>query len=288
MPPGFGFFAYAPPSSTRGSCERLVKILERANSLSGSIHGVILPESALTSEQHQEFRLKVKDRGAFLICGIGEGPSRGEKCGKNYLAFDVPSRGFLAELTQGKHHRWLLSEGQIKQYGLGSQIASTGLWWEHISVGHRSLAFASLRPFLTISALICEDLARQDPVAELLRAVGPNLVVALLMDGPQLSSRWPARYATVLAEDPGASVLTLTSIGMALMCVPEGCSPSRVIALWKDARGGLQEITLPLGAEAVALRLKVEYREEWSADGRGDGGSSANLTYMSVDPVTGT
>jgi 5-methylcytosine-specific restriction enzyme A len=49
-----------------------------------------------------------------------------------------------------------------------------------------------------------------------MRSVGPNLVVALLMDGPQLTARWPARYASVLADDPGSSVLTLTSLGMCL------------------------------------------------------------------------
>jgi hypothetical protein len=31
-------------------------------------------------------------------------------------------------------------------------------------------------------ALICEDLARPDPVAEIVRTVGPNLVIALLME----------------------------------------------------------------------------------------------------------
>ena len=47
------------------------------------------------------------------------------------------------------------------------------------------------------AVLICEDLARQEPAAELIRAVGSNLVIALLMDGPQLNNRWPARYAAV-------------------------------------------------------------------------------------------
>jgi hypothetical protein len=47
-----------------------------------------------------------------------------------------------------------------------------------------------------------------------MNAIGPNLVIALLMDGPQLENRWPARYATVLAEDPGSAVLTVTSLGM--------------------------------------------------------------------------
>jgi len=52
-----------------------------------------------------------------------------------------------------------------------------------------------------LTVLICEDLARLDPVNDLVRAVGPNLVMSLLMDGPQLTTRWPARYATVLADD---------------------------------------------------------------------------------------
>ena len=68
----------------------------------------------------------------------------------------------------------------------------------------RLLYFVTLNR-MTWSVLICEDLARQDPAADLIRAVGPNLVIALLMDGPQLNGRWPARYASVLAEDPGSS-----------------------------------------------------------------------------------
>lgn len=39
------------------------------------------------------------------------------------------------------------------------------------------------------------------PVAGLLRSVSPNLIVALLMDGPQPKKRWPNRYASVLADD---------------------------------------------------------------------------------------
>jgi hypothetical protein len=34
-------------------------------------------------------------------------------------------------------------------------------------------------PHNTWSVLICEDLARQDPAADLIRAVGPNLLIAL-------------------------------------------------------------------------------------------------------------
>jgi hypothetical protein len=58
-----------------------------------------------------------------------------------------------------------------------------------------------------------EDLARPDPVGDLVRSVGPNLVIALLMDGPQLRARWSGRYAMSLADDPGSFVLSVTSLG---------------------------------------------------------------------------
>ena len=63
-----------------------------------------------------------------------------------------------------------------------------------------------IRETATLSVLICEDLARYDPVLTVMNAIGPNLVIALLMDGPQLERRWCGRYATALADDPGSSV----------------------------------------------------------------------------------
>jgi len=169
-----------------------------------------------------------------------------------------------------------LDENQIRQYGLSTNLDPKTAWWEYIALEPRALAFVSMRPWLTISALICEDLARQDPVGELIRAVGPNLVIALLMDAPQLASRWPARYATVLADDPGSSVLTVTSLGMAALSRPLNVqSRPRVIALWKDARTGVPvEIELPDRASAAVLNLTMEQIEEYSADGRSDEGAT--------------
>ncbi|HEX5887886.1 MAG TPA: hypothetical protein VFY61_04250, partial [Pyrinomonadaceae bacterium] len=135
---------------------------------------------------------------------------------------------------------------------------------------------------------ICEDLARQDPIAELVRAVGPNLVIALLMDGPQLPSRWPARYATVLADDPGSSVLTLTSIGMAeLSRPPSVATGSRAIALWKDAKTG-QAITidLPKDKQGAVLSLSRVFVKEYAADGRDDGGATGYPTLTGVHYVS--
>ncbi len=50
------------------------------------------------------------------------------------------------------------------------------------------------------------------PLRTVIRSVGPNLVIVLLMDGPQLVRRWPGKYATVLSDDPGSAVLTVTSL----------------------------------------------------------------------------
>src|SRR5262249_45637220 len=118
-------------------------------------------------------------------------------------------------LIQSKHHRWCLDREQIVSYQLGGRLPASRNCWENIELLPRLLHFVTLGHWMTWSVLICEDLARQDPAADLIRAVGPNLLIALLMDGPQLSGRWPSRYASVLAEDPGCSVLTLTSLGMA-------------------------------------------------------------------------
>ena len=62
----------------------------------------------------------------------------------------------------------------------------------------------------TQASLVCEDLAQNDDVAQLIRSVGPTVVICVLLDGPQLTSRWAARYASVLADDPGSAVLTLS------------------------------------------------------------------------------
>jgi hypothetical protein len=137
--------------------------------------------------------------------------------------------------------------------------------------------------------LICEDLARPDPAGETLRAVGPNLVVALLSDGPQLTSRWPARYAGVLADDPGSSVLTLTSRGMAGLSQPRAgtSNRNRVVALWRDSKTGGRELEIPDWASGLLLNITVEFGEEWTADGRGDARSSAYPILSGCHPVAG-
>ena len=195
----------------------------------------------------------------------------------------------LQEVAQKKHHPWRLDEPQVVQYGLGGVLAPSRKWWEYTDLADRNLDFVAMTEDLVMCALVCEDLARPDPVANMVRAVGPNLLIALLMDGPQTKERWAARYATVLADDPGCSVLSLTSLAMSQLSRPQaGPSRSGVVALWRDRIKGTTEIELPQGSDALAISLSTHYDEEFTADGRGDQGSAAVPTLSGVHPINGT
>jgi hypothetical protein len=218
----------------------------------------------------------------------GEGrAATSRRPGLNQAVVALPlGRRLAVAYDQPKHHRWRVDDAQIQQYGLGGQLDPARDWWEHIDIEKRELQFFSLNSWLNFCVLICEDLARQDPVGELLRAVGPNLVIALLMDGPQLEHRWPAKYATVLAEDPGSSVLTLTSLGMARLSRPPKKPESRIVGLWKDASGPAVEIDLPKEAAGAVLCITRQMREEHTADGRSDRGQSGYLRMHGVHYVS--
>ncbi len=275
MPDQFGFFTYSPDAKSRMT-RRLSGLLSKGRALVGNIDGIVLPELALTEGEFERASRSILPEGTFLISGVSSPSLKPDSPGKNSLFLDLPVAGMRSRIRQEKHHRWKLDKSQISQYGLGNSLDPQVSWWEHIPMEARTLAFIAMRPWLTIAALICEDLARQDPMADLVRSVGPNLVLALLMDAPQTVARWPARYATVLADDPGSSVLTVTSAGMAKLSRPPNCElKPRVVALWKDARTRTpREIEMPEGASAVVLNLTEERISEFTADGRDDDGAS--------------
>ena len=93
-----------------------------------------------------------------------------------------------------------------------------------VEVPRYALQFLELGDGITIVFLVCEDLAQIDNVAEVVRSVGPTVIYTPLLNGPQLSSRWAARYASVFADDPGSAVGTLTSYGT------EWCSAPALMA----------------------------------------------------------
>lgn len=281
MPNEFGFFSYSPQlppdedldAHLEEFVNKIEALYDEAKAMLGRVDGIVFPELALVPEQFEALRKQEFTRRAFLVSGIAGAAEEENGCNKNELYCDIPN---TKRVVQSKHHRWKLDKGQIEQYGLGGLLSPERSWWEYIDVDNRKLKFVSLLPWLVLSVVICEDLARPDPVGDLLRAVGPNLVIALLMDGPQIKERWSARYATTLAEDPGCSVLSLTSIGMSKLSRPSsGANRNRIIGLWKDAHSSSPvEIELPEGCGGVVLSMSVRWMEEWTADGREDKGST--------------
>jgi hypothetical protein len=175
----FGFFSFSHAHESGDVTKLVSSVYAKAVDTMGRIDGVILPELALTTEQYESISKNVLSKNSFLISGVGSSSVRGKAPGKNYIRVDFPR---LPPITQSKHHRWKLDRNQISQYGLGTRLDPEKMWWEHIEIGNRELVFLSISEWLVTSVLLCEDLARPDPVGDLVRAVGPNLVIALLMD----------------------------------------------------------------------------------------------------------
>lgn len=268
MPGCYGYFSYELSYDSRGfMLDEAVKAIEAAKERVGRVDAVIFPELALRGDDYLELCTQTD---TMIIAGVGT-PPQGTKLATNSAAVAIPTGDMTLSWKQSKHHRWRLDEGQIQQYSFEDKFDPKKYWWEHIELSERSLHFLTLNNGVTMAVLICEDLARLDPVSELVMTVGPTFVVALLMDGPQLSMRWPGRYATVLADDPGSSVLSVTSLAMARAYRSKNFPASSVFALWKEAFAAPRQIEMKTpGAVGVVLRLETERKEEWTADGRRD------------------
>jgi hypothetical protein len=276
----YGFYEFVPEEPF--DLDEVVPLVARAHRHVGDIDLLVLPEGALDETEVPTLQRLLVDAGVpYLIAGVRQSPRQNGGFGGNYAHFGA---GDWQAPSQHKHHRWCLDAGQVHQYHLGSALDPRLHWWEAIGVPRRSLTFVTVSQQLTICPLVCEDLARPDPVTDVIRSIAPTLVVALLLDGPQLAARWPARYASVLADDPGCSVLTLTALGMAQRSQPPGCAASRAIALWKDPHRGLHQIALAEGARAVALTAYPRNVQLSSADGR-VGKEVAELVLSGIEQI---
>ena len=277
----FGFFEFTP--SERLDLDLADRTLAAARDQAGSVDVVILPESAV---EHSEIAgleaLLERHEVPALVTGVREHPAQPGRFPGNWVHIGVSVGGQWTHIRQSKHHRWSLDAAQIGQYHLTNALDPNIRWWEAMEVPRRSVQFVELGGAVTLTSLVCEDLAQADEVASVIRAVGPTIVVTPLLDGPQLSSRWGARYAGVLADDPGSAVLTLTSFGMTQRCRPPGRSPSRVVALWKGRGQLAREIPLDQGAHAILLSATVGRTIRRSFDGRRPGHDRSEFSSVSV------
>jgi hypothetical protein len=275
----FGFFEFAP--AERLDLDLLDRVLIAALDEVDDVDVVVLPEAAIDVTEIDELEAVLERHGVVqLAAGVRQrSPGPGQlPC--NWVHTGVnprlrkgagPPDGLGREwfhVRQNKHHRWSLDQSQIYQYHLAGALHPRVRWWEAMEVPPRSLHFVSLGEEITIVSLVCQDLAETDELADVIRAVGPTVVFTVLLDGPQLASRWAARYASVFADEPGSVVLTLTPFGMAQRSRPPGFEASPIVALLKDADEGVREIPLEPGAQAVLLTASGSRAIRRTADGR--------------------
>jgi hypothetical protein len=275
----FGFFEFTPSEPL--DLDLADRTLAAARDHAGAVDVVILPESAVDHSEIDGLEaLLARHDVTALITGVREHPAQPGRFPRNRVHIGVSVGGQWMHIQQSKHHRWSLDDAQIRQYHLAGALHPHTRWWEAMEVPRRSAQFVELGGGITLTSLVCEDLAQTDEVAGVIRAVGPTLVVTPLLDGPQLSSRWAARYAGVLADDPGSAVLTLTSLGMARRSRPPGHDPTPVVALWKGPGQPPREIPLDHGAHGVLLSVAADPAVRRSFDGRRPGHDGTEFSSM--------
>lgn len=262
----------------------LIKSIILRASEKEKVHGVILPEYALDFATYEQIAKMIRDdfeSVQFLVSGTSSNCAGGAGnyalathffAGKDPSDFSRRIR-LMGTTSRAKHHRWSLEHSQISKYGIESAFPNIDVgwrWWEKIDIEQREIHINAFREKSFFSVMICEDLARSDPAHDPLRAIGPNIIFVLLMDGVQEEWRWAARYSTALADDPGSSVLALTSralVNLENRKLPDD-KKSWKIAIWKDEGSRVSEISCTPDASGVLLRLKSNRKIEATLDGR--------------------
>lgn len=277
----FGFFNYHPSEPL--DLDLVQRLFDSAREEVRRVDAVVLPEGRLTeAEVDQMEAVLARNDVRLLVTGLRPEPEAPDRFPANSLHIGVRLMDQWWHYRQDKHHRWFLDASQVEAYNITGALHPSIKWWEAMEIPQRSVHFVELGGGITVAAVVCEDLARQDGVAQLLRAVGPTLVVTLLLDGPQLAARWTSRYAGVLADDPGSAVLTLTAFGMTSRSQPDGRPASPVIAMWKDPTRGMREIPLEAGAQGVLLKAVIDRSPRYSADGRPPADDATRLYVAGV------
>ncbi len=285
----FGFFAY---ENHQTITHQMITYAIESSGRRSLPDLVVIPECAVRSNDKSELLMGLRDYFSerhmdypIIIFGVfGDGDSV-ESYGENSLELLYVNRfvqSYVGE-NQRKHHRWALDATQLNTYGLGHVLSTNKVkWWESCSTGDRKL-ISYRDEHVHICPLICEDLARQDPIAPVVRSLGPDLVVALLLDGPQMIGRWSHRYSSALVDEPGCSVLSISPYGMTQRSTNGGeYPPSSNVALWTDTQDSY-ELELEPDKIGILLKLEFEVQRQWTADGRGE--NKKRLFYSSHESV---
>lgn len=294
-----GYFKYSPTDggADRDLGERLSGVLHAAEAEvgKGQVDMVILPEAAICATRLGLLEEVLRPHVRSYIAGVRKpgglyGPGADGHRDRNEVHLGIIDRKTASteflRLHHHKHHRWRLDRRQIQGYKLGGQLFAGISHWEDIDVEERVASFVNIGEELTVCPVICEDLARQDELSNLIRSVGPSLLVAILMDGPQMKDRWSAKYAGIFGDDPGCAALTLTSKGMLRRTRRHG-EPLGPVALWTERGGVATEIPIDEDSDAVLLNLAVESDRQTTLDGRKGCVGTYSLSLAGVHQIRG-
>jgi hypothetical protein len=249
----------------------------------GAIHAIVLPEQSLSfavaDAAAKTLAQKHKGLEAF-VAGVLVRPGATRTLPGNRVLVRLFEAGAIkGSWDQPKHHRWRVDDHQARAYGFKPERERL-LWWEAIDVANREVHVAQLHGGGIFTCLVCEDLARIEPVHSIVRAIGPSIIIALLFDGPQLKARWAAHAMAGLVDDPGSSVLSLTSLAPAhrwWMHRPDraGAAGGVQVGLWRDdTMADAEELKLPAHHHALLLQLETSYITERTLDRRSDDGNA--------------
>ncbi|WP_404394008.1 hypothetical protein [Pseudoalteromonas phenolica] len=267
----FDFFSYEPMENYSELSKSFMSAIVTCMKRVGQIDLIVLPECSLSQVHYDRLRdllyEKFKDNSPSLLAGVYGRTPEGVGINKAVLSF-IGASGDFDYISQNKHHRWFLDRDQIRTYNLATQLDPNKKWWEDIGVSRRNLVILDTSNGVKLCPLVCEDLARQEPVAQAVRSIGPNFVISLLLDGPQLENRWPGKYSAVLSDDPGCTVFSVTPLGMTLRSTGSGFSPSRVVGLWSEPNKPSERIEIQDEGIGVLLELSLSETQCWSIDGR--------------------
>src|SRR5262249_28065966 len=177
----YGFFEFAPREGL--DLDLVDRVLVAAREEADSVDVVILPESAVDETEIGELEAVLDRHGvSFLHAGVRQRAPEPGQLGGNWFHIGVNptfEKGGGASGTpwfhmrQNKHHRWSLDADQIYQYHLGGVLHPHIRWWEAMEVPRREVQFLEVAE-LTMVCLVCEDLALNSDIEDLIRAVGPT------------------------------------------------------------------------------------------------------------------
>jgi hypothetical protein len=90
MPDQFGFFTFAHKPPTTSVVEVVKSLYDGARDEVGRVDGVVLPELALSLDEHRDLRDYVLEQGSFLVSGVGIASNAPSSRGQNRVCLDLP------------------------------------------------------------------------------------------------------------------------------------------------------------------------------------------------------